>query len=369
MGVRIDRFLDDWRRRLAYARRRSNLFDHIWRAVARYDEVRAGRLAAAATYYSFFAVFGLILIGFAVLGLVFADNATVVQAIEDYLRANLPQTGIKEVIDSSRKVGVVAIVALVVTGVAWVESLRESQRAIWGFDQQPGNPINRWLIDLGVLLGLGLLLLISVAVYSGVQDLLLRLAGEAEQSPIRVALRTTNVVVGGLVDLMLGAALLAGVPRLRVPRWRLLPSALLFAVGMLGIKTAGKWYITRTEHNPAYQVAAGTVGLLLFMYLLHQVLLMAAALAATSQRGRPVDLANRHPSSGSADASAVPAVPSGSAGAVVRNGSPGSLPDGGGPPDGAAPDGAAPDRVLPDGGAGSVGTPRAVSGIDINKPV
>ncbi len=76
---------------------------------------------------------------------------------------------------------------------------------------------------------------------------------------------------------------------------RLLPSALLFAIGLGLLKTLGKWYITRTERNPAYQLVAGTVGLLLFMYLLHQVLLFAAALAATSPKGRIIDLAGGKP--------------------------------------------------------------------------
>ena len=65
----------------------------------------------------------------------------------------------------------------------------------------------------------------------------------------------------------------------------------MFAIGLGLLKTLGKWYITRTERNPAYQLVAGTVGLLLFMYLLHRVLLFAAALAATSTKGRVVDLA------------------------------------------------------------------------------
>jgi len=84
-----------------------------------------------------------------------------------------------------------------------------------------------------------------------------------------------------IIVLLLGAALLAGVPRLRMSVRRLLPSALIFAIGLGLLKSAGKWYITRTERNPAYQLVAGTVGLLLFMYLLHQVLLFAAAIAAT----------------------------------------------------------------------------------------
>ena len=112
-----------------------------------------------------------------------------------------------------------------------------------------------------------------------------------------MALRGTSTITSGVVDLLLGAALLAGVPRLRMSLRRLVPSALIFAIGLGLLKTLGKWYITRTERNPAYQLVAGTVGLLLFIYLLHQVLFFAAAFAATSEHGRVVDLAGGGPPS------------------------------------------------------------------------
>ncbi|MBT8225601.1 MAG: YihY/virulence factor BrkB family protein [Dactylosporangium sp.] len=295
MWTFLDRSVARLQRVQRSIRSRFPFADHLWRAVVRYDALDGGRFAAAMAYYGFFAILAMVVIGFAVLGQVFQDNALVVKSVTDYLRANLPQLETEELIASGGRLGIVALVGLVIAGVAWVDNLRSSQRALWRLDQQPGNPIIRWLIDLGVLVGLALLLLTSVSIFSGVQDLLLRLIGEAEESPLRVILRGSNVLVAGLVDVILGSALLAGVPRLRMTMRRLLPSALLFAGGFGLLKTLGKFYITRMEHNPAYQVAAGTVGLLVSMYLLHQVLLFAATLAATSQHGRVVDLASGRP--------------------------------------------------------------------------
>lgn len=274
-----------WLRGWRAARGRVPALDHAWRARERYASVSAGRLAAATAYYGFFSVFAMVVACFAVLGQVFSDNTDVLDVITEYLGRNLPQLRTEELIGSSGRLGVIALVALVIAGVSWVENLRASQRAIWRLNQQPGNPVVRWLVDLAVLVGIGLLLMISVAVFTGLQDLLLRLSGETDRSAIRAVLRGSGFLQSGLIDLVLGASLLVVVPRLRMSMWRLLPSAALFAVGFGLLKTLGKWYITRVEHNPAYQVAAGTVGLLLFMYLLHQVLLYAAALAATSNRG------------------------------------------------------------------------------------
>ena len=284
--------LDAGARRAATGlRRRRPWVDHAWLALVRYDQLLAGRFAAATAYYGFFAVLALVVVGFVLLGQIFRHNVVVVDAITEYLRTNLPQLQTQELLRESGKIGIFALIGLVVAGVAWVENLRSTQRALWLLDQQPGNPVIRWLVDFGVLIGLGLLMVISISVFSGLQDLLLRLAGEAAGSPIRVALRGSKLLLAGGIDLMLGAALLAGVPRLRMSPRRLLPSALLFAVGFALLKTLGKLYITHTEHNPAYQVAAGTVGLLIFMYLLHQLLMYAAALAATSRHGRVSDLA------------------------------------------------------------------------------
>jgi membrane protein len=291
----LDRLEARFDRGVVAARARSSAFDHFWRAQQRYFDVDAGRLAAASTYYGFFSVFAMAVILFVILGRLFRGNTNLVQHVQTYLTVNLPQLDVDQVLTGSQKVGIIAIAGLVIGGVGWVENLRSSQRAIWRLDEQPGNVIFRWLIDLGVLVGLGILLLASIAIYSGVQEAIYWLAGDVEQDPVRVALRGTTTISSGLVDLVLGAALLAGVPRLRLSLRRLWPSALLFAIGLGLLKTLGKWYITRTERNPAYQLVAGTVGLLLFMYVLHRILLFAAALAATSTKGRARDLAGGKP--------------------------------------------------------------------------
>ena len=94
-----------------------------------------------------------------------------------------------------------------------------------------------------------------------------------------------------LVNAVLATALLVAVPRLRMSRRRLRPAVLLVAVGITLLNTVGRYYVVRTERNPAYTVVAGAVGLLLYLYLLNQLVLFGAALAATSRHGRVVDLA------------------------------------------------------------------------------
>src|SRR6266545_3442743 len=221
-------------RSLIRLRERSGFVDHTWRAIQRYDRQDGSRLAAATAYYGFFATFALAVLLFAILGATLARVTPAQTTAEDYLRQNLPLRDVHALVDASRGVSVLAIGALVLAGIWWIESMRASQRAMWHLDQHPGNIVVRYLVDLAVL---------------------------------------------------------AGVPRLHIPPRRLLPSALLIVVGLTLLKTGGRWYVDRMTRNPAYQLAAGAIGLLVFMYLFNQVILFASAFAATSTRGRVRDLA------------------------------------------------------------------------------
>jgi membrane protein len=287
----VERLVNGATNRIAAARRRSPGFDHLIRAYARFDQVNGYRLAAANAYYGFFAVFALAMLLFGILGYVLRDNPLVVQAVRTYLEANLPRVRIEDLIGTAQSLGRLAAVGLALAGIGWVETLRSTQRAIWRLDQHPGPWLVRWLFDVAVLIGLGVLLTVSVSIAGGVQDLVLALVGEPKQSGLRALLDQSATLLAGAVDFILGAALLALVPRLRMPLRRLVPSALLIAVGMLALKTLGRWYIGRAQHNPAYQVFAGAIGLLVFMYLFSQLVLLAAALAATSEHGAVRDLA------------------------------------------------------------------------------
>ena len=55
----VDRALSRIESALANARKRSGVLDHAWRALERFNDVDADRLAAAISYYGFFAAFSL----------------------------------------------------------------------------------------------------------------------------------------------------------------------------------------------------------------------------------------------------------------------------------------------------------------------
>lgn len=276
---------------LAWARDHSGAFDHFWRAKERYDEVYGGRLAAATAYYGFFAVFALGLVSYSVLGFLVASDSELQRSVDAFLEQNLPFLDVESLASGRRTVGIIGVVGLVLTGGGWVESMRTSQRAIWDIDQQPGNVVVRRLVDLGMLVGLGLLLALSLTVADGAESLLWWIAPDYISPLWQDALRLAGPVVGFGVNLVLAAGVLAALPRLRIPFRRILPPILVLGLGTTLLTTIGRYYIARTENNPAYTLVAGTVGALLFLFLFGQLVMLAAAIAATSNHGRVVDLA------------------------------------------------------------------------------
>jgi membrane protein len=274
------------------ARGRTGWLDHVVRAGIRYDSADGGRLSAAVTYYAFFAVFSMALLAFAALGSIL-DDPTVLATVQDYLSRNLPGLEATALRDARGTAGLVALLILPIAGLFWVDALRSSIRSIWRLAQYPGNFFIRQLIDLGILTGLCLLLGASLAVAFGSETGLRWLLAEvfgAQGLPSRWALSAAGFGLGLAVNTLLAGAVLTAVPRIKMRLRRVLGPALLVAAGLEILKTAGRLYIERTEANPAYQVVAGAVGLLVFLNVLNQLLLFAATLTATGSAGPVTDL-------------------------------------------------------------------------------
>ncbi|WP_035857952.1 hypothetical protein [Cryptosporangium arvum] len=144
--------------------------------------------------------------------------------------------------------------------VGWLDHFA---RAAIRYDEADGGRLaaavtGRVLTDLLVLIGLGLLLAASLAVAYGTT------------ATARWLVTATDV---------------------RRSLRRILGPALLVATGLELLKTLGRLYVERTEANPSYQLVAGSVGLLVFLNAINQLVPFAAALTATNTAGRPTDLA------------------------------------------------------------------------------
>jgi membrane protein len=262
----------------------------------RYDQADGGRLAAAVTYYAFFASFALGLLGVAIFGFVLDDPA-VLRSVERYVAEDLPRLDVQALRDARSTVGVIAFIGVPITGWFWVDALRSSIRRIWKLPEYPGNIVVRVLVDLLVLAGLGLLLVASLAVAYATTVAANHLVDAADTGVVlsRWLLSAVGFLVGIGVNTVIAYGALTGLPRVRMPWRRLLVPAVLVALGLELLKTLGRLYVQHTEANPTYQLVAGSVGLLVFLNAINQMVLFAAALSATSTEGRPTDLAAEEP--------------------------------------------------------------------------
>jgi len=276
----VARITGRYERTVTHARERSELMDHAFRAKDRYVEAFGGRLAAAIAYYGFFATFAFGVVAYSVLGFLVDYHVDLRNTVNDFLEDNLPVMSADEISNGRGATGIFGLVGLVLTGVAWVEALRSSQRRIWELEQAPGNVFLRRAIDLVVLLGMAILLGGSFALALGIEHLL---------GGFPLARQVGWLLTIG-VDLVLVVALMVALPRLRISPRRLLPPAVAVAVGIFLLNTLGRIYIDRVQGNPAYTVVATAAGLLVYLYLFHQLLLVGAAWAATSRHGRVVDI-------------------------------------------------------------------------------
>jgi membrane protein len=280
-----DRITGRYERAVAGARDRYSLVDHAFRMTERYGEAFGGRLAAAIAYYGFFAVFALGVVGYSALGFLLDHNVDLEGAVDEFLRENVPVVELQQISAGRGAAGIFGLIGLVFAGVAWVEALRSSQRRIWELEQAPGNPIQRRAIDIPVLAGLAVLLGASIAVATGVEELLLGV-------PVLEHLGWL-LMIG--VNLLAVIALLAALPRLRISPGRLMPPAVVVAVGIFALNSLGGIFVAHVRANPAYAVVAYAAGLLVYLYLFHQLVLLGAAWAATADHGRVVDLAAGSP--------------------------------------------------------------------------
>ena len=282
----IDRAYAAVEARIMALRHRSRYFDHLCRAMLRYDEVLGGRLAAAIAYYGFFAVFALALIGYSIFGFLIKSNVELFDIVQRFLGQNLPFLDVQAILESGRTVGIVGIVGLVFTGIGWVEAIRSSQRLIWRLNEQPGYIGVRQVVDLLVMIGILLLLAVSVFAVYGLESLLEWLVG----GHVAFLRSAVSLILTVAINMLLAAALLAAVPRLRMTARRMAPPVLQVGIGITLLNTVGKSFVGLVERNPAYGLVASAVGVLVYLYVFNQLLLFGAAWAATSPHGRVVDL-------------------------------------------------------------------------------
>jgi len=279
-------------------RARRPWLDHLIRGYEQYTKSNGDHVAAAVTYFSFLAIFPLVLLGASIAGFVLANNVELQHRLEEVISENVPGSlgnalsqAVQSVINNRGSIGVIALLGVAYAGLGWVGNLRTGVQLVWGGEVKE-NFVKAKLQDLVVLVGLGLGILLSLALTTGVTAAIhavltgLNLDGIPGMGTLVGALA---ILLALAADTVLFMWLFTRLPRRPVRYRTVLRGAVFAAVGYEILKIVGTTYIARVTSNPTYGIFASAVGLLIWINLVSRFLLIAAAWTATGQQPHTAD--------------------------------------------------------------------------------
>jgi membrane protein len=275
-------------------RQRRPWLDHLVRAYQRYKSTNGDHLAAAITYFSFLALFPLILLGISIAGFVLANNVGLQQDLQELIRDNVPgdlgtqlSESVSSVIQNRGAIGLIGLGGVAFAGLGWIGNLRTALQVVWSCEQVEERFVTAKLGDLLALVGLGLGILVSVALTAGgtaAADQLVEAAGLDGVWGMGTLTAALGIALALVADTLLFAWLFVRLPRRPVRYRTALRGALLAAIGYELLKVVGTFYLTRVTSNPTYGPFASAIGLLIWIDLVSRLVLITAAWTATGRQ-------------------------------------------------------------------------------------
>jgi membrane protein len=264
-------------RALERLRRRYPWLDHAVRAQQRYDQSQGDFYAAGITYFTIFAMFPVLMVGFAVVGFVLASRPDRLAEIDSWVKAAVPGEFGEQIISlmdaaiaSRTSVGVIGLATALYVGLLWMQRLRAALSQMWGQHFPPPGFLNTKVSDVVALVAAFLASLLTIG-FGVLATSALRLAG---------SVRLGSLVVSVLVAWLLFTVMIARLPHDPVPLRRCAGAGLLAAIGFEGFKQVGSIYLQAVLHSPAGAVFGPVLGLMVFAYMTARLVLFATAWAA-----------------------------------------------------------------------------------------
>jgi membrane protein len=285
-------------------RTRYGWFDHVMRAQERYQDSKGDFFAAGVTYFTIFALFPLLMVGFAAGGFVLSRNPELLAHIEAQIKSNVSGEFGQQLVNlmdsaiaSRTSVGIIGLGTAAWAGLGWMANLREALSQMWGQSRNdPPGFVRAKLSDLAAIVGLFIAVVITIALtVLGNADLMKRVLewlGLQDAPGVSLLLRAISLFVSVLIAWLLFTWIIARLPResvsLRSSAW----AGLIAAVGFEVFKQLGSIYLQSVVHGPAGATFGPVLGLMVFAYITARLILFATAWAATSSENliaAPVD--------------------------------------------------------------------------------
>jgi len=269
------------------------MLTHAWRSYERLDRVKWTRLAAAMTFTSFVALFPLLTVGAAIAA------ATLSKEQQDDLQGKIAeqvpgisdQLDIAGLVNNAGTIGLIAGALLLFTGIGWASAMRDCLRAVWELPDEEENPVLRKAKDLGVLVGFGGAVLVTLAistVASAMVGWITEQLGIDKGGWGGVLLYVVAFAVAVLADFLLLLYVLTLLPGVEPSRRRLMVAALIGAVGFELLKTLLSGYMQGVASKSMYGAFGVPVALLLWINFTAKLVLFCAAWTATQSKEQEV---------------------------------------------------------------------------------
>lgn len=258
-----------------------------------YTRRRGPLLAAGNAYLMFFSVGAMLVAGFAVFGIIAADNQVLRNAVIDLVANSTPgliNTGQGGLATPEQLLGtggfgltlLISLAALLVTAMGWINGLREGIRSVLGLGRDRTNPVVSKMRDGGTLVVLAVALVLtsilgvlSTAAMGSISDFL-GLNGFLTGTMAKLA----SVALMFILDVAVAMIMFSMASRVRMPRRVLLLAAAFSGAGATVLRFFSAMLLGGVTSNPVLAPFAVILGLFVWFYLLSQVYLVSAAVAA-----------------------------------------------------------------------------------------
>lgn len=261
-----------------------------WRLLA---DNNGTQYSAAITYFSFLALFPLLLLAVAVSGFVLHAHPAAQQDLLDHITSQIPgdlgqslHDSVSTLIARRTSVGIVALVGVAVTGLGWIGNLRAAVDGVWGRQAPRRSFVGAKLANLFVLAGLGIGIMISLGITvvgTALTDQVLRASGLDHVAGSHNAVVVLGLVLADAGDVLIFWWVLIRLPDISLPRRVGWQGALLAAVGFEVLKVIGTITIAKFAHSPTAGPFAGLLAVLIWIELVARYLLFCTAWTATSR--------------------------------------------------------------------------------------
>jgi membrane protein len=275
-------------------RARYGWFDHVMRSQERYKDSKGDFYAAGITYFTIFALFPLLMVGFAIGGFILANQPDLLAEIEDRIKSSVSGDLGRQLVDlmdsaieSRTSVGIIGLATAAWAGLGWMANLREALSQMWGLMRHdPPGFVRTKLSDLAAIIGMFAAIVVTIALTAlgsaGVMKHVLEWIGLQDVPGVSLALRVASLLMSVFVSWLLFTAIIARLPRESVSFRSAMRAGLLAAVAFEIFKQVGSIYLKSVVTGPAGATFGPVLGLMVFAYITARLILFSTAWAATS---------------------------------------------------------------------------------------